>query len=62
MPQNNKSQLQQPNPRTTIVAVVVFLLFAFVVGQQFMTMQQAGNTTTDKLVTSEFMQAVERVA
>ena len=60
MPQNNKPQIQQPNPRTTIISVVLFLLVAFFVGQQFMSMSQASQGTTDKLVASEFMQAVEQ--
>ena len=60
MPQNNKPQIQQPNPRTTIISVVLFLLVAFFVGQQFMSMSQASQGTTDKLVASEFMQAVDQ--
>ena len=60
MSQNNKPQLQQPNPRTTIISVVLFLLIAFFVGQQFMTLSSSGDKPTDKLVTSEFVQAVEQ--
>ena len=60
MPQNNKPQIQQPNPRTTIISVVLFLLVAFFVGQQFMSMSEASQGTTDKLVASEFLQAVDQ--
>ena len=35
---NKKSQFQQPSPRTTIISVVLFLIVAFFVGQQFMNM------------------------
>ena len=60
MPQNNKPQIQQPNPRTTIILVVLFLLVAFFVGQQFMSMSESSQGTTDKLVASEFLQAVDQ--
>ena len=60
MPQNNKPQIQQPNPRTTIISVVLFLLVAFFVGQQFMSMSESSQGTTDKLVASEFLQAVDQ--
>ena len=59
MPQDNK-QLQQPNPRTTIIGVVIFLLVVFFVGQQYMAVSQNSQTTTDKLAASEFLQAVEQ--
>ena len=59
MPQDNK-QLQQPNPRTTIVGVVIFLLVLFFVGQQYMTATSSSQTTTDKLAASEFLQAVDQ--
>ena len=60
MPQNNKPQIQQPSPRTTIISVVLFLLVAFFVGQQFMSMSESSQGTTDKLVASEFLQAVDQ--
>ncbi len=34
--QNKQSQFQQPSPRTTIISVVLFMLVAFFVGQQFL--------------------------
>ena len=55
---NKKSQFQQPSPRTTIISVVLFLIVAFFVGQQFMNM--SSTTQTDSLITSEFVQAVEQ--
>ena len=55
---NKKSQFQQPSPRTTIISVVLFLIVAFFVGQQFMNM--SSTTQTDGLITSEFVQAVEQ--
>ena len=62
MAQQNKqqSQFQQPNPRTTIISVILFMIVAFFVGQQFMNMSSAGATQTDRLITSEFVQAVEQ--
>ena len=36
--QNKQSQFQQPSPRTTIISVVLFMLVAFFVGQQFLNM------------------------
>ena len=51
---NKKSQFQQPSPRTTIISVVLFLIVAFFVGQQFMNM--SSTTQTDSLITSEFVQ------
>ncbi|WP_449314700.1 ATP-dependent zinc metalloprotease FtsH [Rubneribacter sp.] len=58
--QNKQSQFQQPNPRTTIVSVVLFMIIAFFVGQQFVSMSSSNTTPTDKLITSEFVQAVEQ--
>ena len=58
--QNKQSQFQQPNPRTTIISVILFMIVAFFVGQQFMAMSSAGATQTDRLITSEFVQAVEQ--
>ena len=57
--QNKQSQFQQPSPRTTIISVVLFMLVAFFVGQQFLNMSSAGAKPTDRLITSEFVQAVE---
>ena len=60
MPQNdNKPQLSQPNPRITIISVVIFLLIAFFVGRQFMSLS-ASAESADSLTTSEFVQAVEQ--
>ena len=56
--QNKQTNFQQPNPRTTVISVLLFLLVAFFVGNQFMTMQ--GATKVDSLITSEFVQAVEQ--
>ncbi len=53
-------QLQQPNPRTTIISVLLFFLVAFFVGQQFFNMSNAEAKPTDNLITSEFVQAVEQ--
>ena len=58
--QNKQSQFQQPSPRTTIISVVLFMLVAFFVGQQFLNMSSAGAKPTDRLITSEFVQAVEQ--
>ncbi len=63
MAQNNSNRPQpsQPNIRTTIISVLLFLLVAFFVGQQFMTLSdEGGPTTTDRLIMSEFEQAVEQ--
>lgn len=58
-PQQNKpSQFQQPSPRTTIISVLLFLVVAFFVGQQFLNM--SNTTQTDNLITSEFVQAVDQ--
>ncbi len=58
---SNKPQPPQPNSRTTIISVLLFLLVAFFVGQQFMNLSDAeGPTVTDRLITSEFVQAVEQ--
>ncbi len=55
---NKQSQFQQPNSRTTIISVVLFMLVALFVGSQFMSMSDT--TQTDSLITSEFVQAVEQ--
>ena len=58
--QKKSSSPQQPNPRVTIISVVLFLVVAFFVGQQFMVMSNASSTPTDSLITSEFTQAVDQ--
>ena len=58
--QNKQSQFQQPSPRTTISSVILFMLVAFFVGQQFLHMSSSGAKPTDRLITSEFVQAVEQ--
>ncbi len=60
MSQQNKNKDIQPNSRVTIISVVLFLLIAFFVGQQFYTMSNSSQRTTDALITSEFVQAVEQ--
>ena len=62
MAQQQKKQPspQQPSPRVTIISVLLFLVVAFFVGQQFMVMSNASSTPTDSLITSEFTQAVEQ--
>ena len=47
---NKQAQFQQPNPRTTIISVILFLLVAFFVGSQFMNM--SNTTKTDSLITA----------
>ena len=58
--QKKQPSSQQPNPRVTIISVLLFLVVAFFVGQQFMVMSNANSTPTDSLITSEFTQAVEQ--
>ena len=58
--QNKQPQFQQPNPRTTIISVALFMIVAFFVGQQFMNMSSSESKPTDSLITSEFVQAVEQ--
>ena len=58
--QKKPSSPQQPNPRVTIISVILFLVVAFFVGQQFVVMSNASSTPTDSLITSEFTQAVEQ--
>ena len=58
--QKKPSSPQQPNPRVTIISVILFLVVAFFVGQQFMVMSNASSMPTDSLITSEFTQAVEQ--
>ena len=68
MPQNNP-QFKGPNSdnRSIIIWIVIAVIIAMVVGQQFVTMQggsAAGDedapTQTDVLITSEFLQAVQQ--
>ncbi len=58
--QNKQSQFQQPNPRTTIITVILFMIVAIFVGNQFMNMTSNSTRPTDTLITSEFVQAVEQ--
>ena len=53
-------QFQQPNSRTTVITVILFLLVAVFVGSQFMSFSAANSNPTDNLITSEFVQAVEQ--
>ena len=67
MPQNNP-QFKGPgnDNRNLIIWIVVFFVVALIVGQQFFAFQNAGAgndeapRTTDTLITSEFLQAVEQ--
>ena len=63
MPQNNK----QPDNRSVIIWIIVFFVIAMIAGQQFVSMQgstvggdENAPTTTDTLITSEFLQAIEQ--
>ncbi len=58
--QNKQPQFQQPNPRTTIITVILFMIVAIFVGNQFMNMTSNSTQPTDTLITSEFVQAVEQ--
>jgi cell division protease FtsH len=62
-PQRNKKNPENGG-RTAIIAVVLFLVVAVLVGNQYYSMtgtsSQSGSTTTDSLITSEFLQAVEQ--
>ena len=66
MPQNNPQFKGPENNRNVIVWIIVFLVVALIVGQQFMLMQGQNGTNgdqpkvTDTLITSEFLQAVEQ--
>ena len=68
MPQKNP-QFKGPNSdnRTVIIWIIVAVVLAIIVGQQFVSMQggSASNnqnkpTTTDTLITSEFLQAIQQ--
>ena len=63
MPQNNK----QPDNRSVVIWIIVFFVIAMIAGQQFVSLQgSSGNgeenkpLTTDTLITSEFLQAIEQ--
>ncbi len=53
-------QLQQPNVRTTIISVLLFLLVALFVSQQLFASNPQDAKPTDQLITSEFVQAVNQ--
>ena len=53
-------QLQQPNVRTTIISVLLFLLVALFVSQQLFAANPQDTKPTDQLITSEFVQAVNQ--
>lgn len=62
---DNKSKIptpsmQQPNPRTTVISVLLFFLVVFFVGQSLFNMAGAEKKPTDSLITSEFVLAVEQ--
>ena len=62
---NNTLPPKGPEPgsnRNTIIWVIVTVIIAVIVGQQFIAMQGASGDTkpTDTLITSEFLQAVEQ--
>lgn len=62
---DNKSKIptpsmQQPNPRTTVISVLLFFLVVFFVGQSLFNMAGAEKKPTDQLITSEFVLAVEQ--
>ena len=59
--QKKPSSPQQPNPRVTIISVILFLVVAFFVGQQFMVRVERELDAAHRfLITSEFTQAVEQ--
>ena len=67
MPQNNPQFKGPGNDNTNfLIWIIVFIVVALIVGQQFFVFQSAGTdsegqpTTTDTLITSEFLQAVEQ--
>ena len=63
MADNNKKPQppEQMNSRTTIITVALCALVAFFVGSQFFTASMMSDgKTTDTLITSEFIQAVEQ--
>ncbi len=66
MPQDNPQFKGPGNNRNIIIWVVIVCVIAFIVGQQFFMTQNAGsgddraNRTTDTLLTSEFLQAIEQ--
>ena len=61
-PQRNKKNNNETSGRTAIIAVAVFLIVAVLVGNQYQGLMTNGadQRTTDTLITSEFLQAVEQ--
>ena len=61
-PQRNKKNNNETSGRTAIIAVAVFLIVAVLVGNQYQGLMTNGSDqrTTDTLITSEFLQAVEQ--
>lgn len=51
---------QKPFQRASIIPAILILVIAFFVGNQFFSMTSSEQTTTDALITSEFVQAVEQ--
>ncbi|HAM15256.1 MAG TPA: cell division protein FtsH, partial [Eggerthellaceae bacterium] len=65
MPQNNPQYRgNTPDNKNIFIWIIVALVIAFVVGQQFMMARSAGDQdkplVTDTLLTSEFLQALEQ--
>ena len=62
MPDNKDKKPVSPqvSPRTTVIAIVIFIFVAFFVGGQFFNFGNADTRPTDTLQTSEFVQAVEQ--
>ena len=60
-PQRNKKN-NETSGRTAIIAVIVFLVVAVLVGNQYqgMATSSSSSRTTDSLITSEFLQALEQ--
>ncbi len=57
---NQQQQLQPPSTRTTMITVILLLLLIFFVANQFFNLNNQERATTDSLITSEFVQAVEQ--
>ena len=51
---------QETNSRTTFITIALVAMVAFFVGSQFFTASNVDGKVTDKLITSEFIQAVEQ--
>ena len=64
MPQNNPQFKGPGDNRNVIIWVIIFFIVALFVGQQFLITQEGEEgsqaTTTDTLITSEFLQAIEQ--